>query len=96
MAVAIRFSRLGRKKRPFYRVVVVDSRKKRDGAFLEDLGTYDPINHDLITLRIERINDWVGKGAQCSPAVLKLIKKQSETPAVTAVDKTTSAKAESI
>ncbi len=95
MSVAIRLSRLGRKKRPYYRVVVVDSRKKRDGAFLEDLGTYDPIDHELIALRIERINDWVGKGAQCSPAVLKLIKKQSATTAKPTTSNTTSTKAES-
>ena len=47
MAVKIRFSRIGKKGIPFYRLIAVDSRKKRDGAFLEDLGTYDAVNEKL-------------------------------------------------
>ena len=74
MAVKIRLSRLGRKNRPYWRVVAVDSRKKRDGAFLDDLGTYDPIKHDMVQLNNEKINEWVSKGAICSPTVKKLIK----------------------
>ena len=77
MAVKIRLSRLGKKNRPFWRIVAVDSRKKRDGTCLEDLGTYDPIKHEIVQLAKERIQDWITKGAQCSPAVIKLIKLSS-------------------
>jgi len=73
--VKIRLSRIGRKKRPYWRVVAVDSRKQRDGAFLDNLGTYDPIKHEVVQLHTERIQEWIGKGAQCSPAVVKLMKK---------------------
>jgi len=74
MAVRIRLSRIGKKNRPHWRVVAVDSKKKRDGAFLENLGSYDPIKHQILQLRVERIDDWVSKGAICSEAVLKLIR----------------------
>ena len=75
MAVVIRFSRIGRKNRPFWRIVAVDSRAKRDGACIENLGTYDPIKHVAVQLHTERINEWVSKGAQCSDAVIKLMKR---------------------
>ena len=74
MAVKVRLSRLGKKNRPYWRIIAVDSRKKRDGAFLEDLGTYDPIKHEVIQIAKERINDWVAKCAECSEAVVKLMK----------------------
>lgn len=77
MAVKIRFSRIGKKNRPYWRIIAVDSRKKRDGAFLEDLGTYDPIKHQVVHLHKDRIQDWVTKGAECSPAVVKLMKAQA-------------------
>ncbi|MFA6527360.1 MAG: 30S ribosomal protein S16 [Candidatus Babeliales bacterium] len=77
MAVKIRFSRIGKKNRPFWRIVAIDSRKKRDGACLENLGTYDPIKHQLIQIENARINEWVAKGAVCSPAVVKIIKNHS-------------------
>ena len=80
MAVKIRFSRIGKKNRPFWRIVAVDSRKQRDGACLEDLGTYDPIKHQVIQLHTTRIQDWVAKGAECSDAVKRLIKNNA--PAV--------------
>ncbi|MBU1007973.1 30S ribosomal protein S16 [Candidatus Dependentiae bacterium] len=75
MAVKIRMSRMGRKNRPYWRIVAVDSRKKRDGAYLECLGTYDPIRHEMITLHKEQIDVWVGKGATVSDSVLKLINR---------------------
>lgn len=75
MSVKIRLSRIGKKSRPYWRIIAVDSRKKRDGAFLDNLGTYDPIKHEVVQLATERINDWVAKGAECSPAVTKLMKK---------------------
>ena len=74
MAVKIRLSRMGKTNRPYWRLVAMDSRKKRDGAALDNLGTYDPIKHTIIQLHEDRINEWVSKGAQCSPTVIKLIK----------------------
>ena len=76
MAVKVRLSRIGKTNRPYWRIVAVDSRKKRDGAFLENLGTYDPIKHEVIQLHPDRINDWVAKGATCSATVKKLIKME--------------------
>lgn len=77
MAVVIRFSRIGKKNRPFWRIVAMDSRKKRDGACLENLGTYDPVKHEIIQLHKTRIQEWVTKGATCSPAVIKLMKEDT-------------------
>lgn len=74
MAVKIRFSRIGKKNRPYWRIVALDARDKRDGACLDNLGTYDPIKHEVIQLHKDRIQEWVLKGAQCSPAVAKVIK----------------------
>lgn len=74
MAVKIRLSRLGKTNRPYWRIVAVDSRKKRDGAFLENLGTYDPLNHRLESFYPEKFEAWVSKGAICTPTVSKLVK----------------------
>ncbi len=74
MAVSIRFSLIGTKNRHFWRIVAVDSRKKRDGACLETLGTYDPVKHTAVQLHTERIQAWIAKGAICSPAVAKVMK----------------------
>lgn len=74
MAVKIRLSRIGKKNIPFSRIVAVDERKKRDGAFLEDLGTYDMQGNKMVTLHQERINDWVSKGAVMSDAVKRICK----------------------
>jgi len=74
MSVKIRLSRIGRKNRPYWRIVAVDSRKKRDGAFLENLGAYDSLNHEVIKLKRDRISDWVSKGAICSNAVKKIMR----------------------
>lgn len=81
MAVKIRLSRVGKTNRPYHRIVAVDSRKKRDGAFLEKLGTYDPIRHEIITIDTDSIKAWVAKGAQCSPTVTKLIKQHGASAA---------------
>lgn len=75
MAVRIRLSRAGRTNRPYWRIVAIDSRKKRDGASLDRLGTYDPVLHQIVTLNEAGIQEWVAKGAVCSPAVTKLVKK---------------------
>lgn len=83
MAVKIRLSRAGRKHHPYWRIVAVDSRKKRDGAYLDKLGTYDPIRHEMITLNVEGVQEWISKGATCSPTVSRLVKtyKQPQQPA---------------
>jgi small subunit ribosomal protein S16 len=77
MAVKIRMSRVGKTNRPYWRIVAVDSRQKRDGAYLEHLGTYDPIKHTVISLHVDKIDVWVKKGAKCSDSVLKLIKRET-------------------
>ncbi len=65
MAVKIRLTRLGDKKSPFYRVVVTDSRKARDGEYIEKLGTYNPLSNPAeIKLDVERAKYWLGTGAQ--------------------------------
>lgn len=73
--------RIGTNKRPFYRVVAVDERKKRTGAYLELLGTYDPLtNPKQINLKQERIDDWVKKGAVASTGFLRIIGKAPQRP----------------
>jgi len=76
MAVSIRLRREGAKNRPYYKVVVADSRSPRDGKFIEILGTYDPKKpgHNS-ALKLDRIDHWISKGAQPSDTVRSLIKK---------------------
>jgi len=76
MAVRIRLTRLGRKKKPFYRIVVADSECPRDGKFLDIVGTYDPIqNPAAITINNDKLQNWLGKGALPTTTVASLIKK---------------------
>jgi len=78
MAVVIRLRREGAKNRPFYRVVVADKRKRRDGGFIEIVGFYNPIARSgEIPFRVDldRIDYWVKVGAKASPTVASLIKK---------------------
>ena len=79
MAVKLRLARHGAKKRPYYRLVAADQRFSRDGRFLEHVGSYDP-NHDppAVTLKRERIQYWLDKGAQASPTVGQLLAKHME------------------
>lgn len=70
----IRFTRLGRKRTPFYRIIAIDSRKRRDGAPLEELGWYDPIRKQS-NLNAPAIKAWLSKGAQPSETVGRLLKK---------------------
>ena len=74
--VKIRLRRMGAKKAPFYRVVVADSRKARDGRFIEEIGTYDPLT-ELATINIdmERANYWISNGAQPTDTVRGLLKR---------------------
>ncbi|MBI5674761.1 MAG: 30S ribosomal protein S16 [Nitrospirota bacterium] len=73
--VKIRLTRKGKKKQPFYRVIVIDSRKRRDGPFVEILGTYDPLkNPSEVKIDTERAKYWIGNGAQPTSVVKKLLK----------------------
>src|SRR6476620_896955 len=73
--LAISLMRMGAKKRPFYRVVVKENRSKRDGAYLENLGTYDPLADPAdVRLNHDRIQYWIGVGAQPTDTVRSLIK----------------------
>ncbi len=75
--LAIRLSRYGKKKHPFYRVVVLDKRRPRDGRFLEVLGTYNPLKKPAeVKLNAERIQYWIGCGAQPSDTVRSFLRKQ--------------------
>jgi small subunit ribosomal protein S16 len=76
MAVRIRLTRLGRKKKPFYRIVVADSESPRDGKFLDIVGTYDPLQEPArIDINDKKLRDWLGRGALPSTTVKSLIKK---------------------
>ena len=73
MPVRIRLSRGGAKKRPFYRIVIVDSRRARDGKFIDQVGTYNPMlnkdNPERVKIDIEKAKEWIAKGAQPSDRV---------------------------
>tara|TARA_R110002072_G_scaffold190383_1_gene347380 strand:+ start:232 stop:678 length:447 start_codon:yes stop_codon:yes gene_type:complete len=79
MALAIRLSRGGRKKRPFYRIVVADKRMPRDGRYIEKLGTYNPLLEDENANRVQLVEDrikyWLGEGAQPSERVALFLGK---------------------
>ena len=76
MAVKIRLKRMGKKKAPFYRIVVADSRSPRDGRFIEEIGTYDP-NTDPSTFKVneELAKKWLTNGAQPTEVVSKIFKQ---------------------
>lgn len=77
MAVKIRLKRMGSKKKPFYRIVVADSRAPRDGRFIENVGTYDPLQDPpVVSIKEEQILDWMSKGAQPSDTVKNILSKQ--------------------
>ena len=85
MATMIRLQRGGRKKRPFYSVVVLDGRKRRDGAFIEKLGYYDPCTEpEVVELNLDRVKAWTDLGAQVSPRVASIIKLAQIDPEVRA------------
>lgn len=78
MAVRIRMKMLGRKHRPYYRIVAIDSRQPRNGRVLEELGTYDPMIKDTdsrVTLKPDRVKHWLSVGALPSENVAIFIKK---------------------
>lgn len=79
--VKIRLQRLGRRNAPAYRIVVLDSRVKRQGEYLENVGTYDPIAKDAskqLKVIKESIDKWIAKGAQMSDSVRSLVKRASK------------------
>ncbi|MCD7949052.1 MAG: 30S ribosomal protein S16 [Erysipelotrichaceae bacterium] len=77
MAVKIRLKRMGAKKAPYYRIVVADSRSKRDGRFIEQVGTYDPTkNPAVITVKEDAILSWLEKGAQPSDTVRSILRSE--------------------
>jgi small subunit ribosomal protein S16 len=76
MAVVLRLSRAGTHKAPFYHLVATDSRKPRDGKYLEDVGIYDPTKSpEFMNLKTERIAYWLGKGAKPSETVAQILKR---------------------
>lgn len=76
MAVKIRLRRMGKKKAPFYRVVVADSRYPRDGRFIEEIGTYNPcVDPAEVKIDGETAKKWIGNGAQPTDTVKSLLKK---------------------
>jgi len=81
--LTIRLARAGAKKRPFFHITVADSRKPRDGRFVERVGYFNPISSGKevrLEINQERIDYWLSQGAQVSDRVLTLIKEKSETP----------------
>ena len=79
--VKIRLKRLGTKKRPYYRVVVMDSRMARDSRTLDELGIYHPLEAEdkQFSVKEDAVKDWLSKGAQPSPTVKRLLNKQGIT-----------------
>lgn len=76
MTVKIRMRRMGSKRKPFYRIVVADSRMPRDGRFIEEVGYYNPLtNPDEVKLEEDKIFEWLEKGAQPSDTVRSLLSK---------------------
>ncbi|WP_419074729.1 30S ribosomal protein S16 [Ruthenibacterium lactatiformans] len=76
MAVKIRLRRMGAKKAPFYRIVVADSRYPRDGRFIEEIGTYNPLTDPAsVNVNAERAQEWIKKGAQPTDTVRGILKK---------------------
>jgi len=76
--VVIRLARGGANKRPFYHMVVADSRRARDGRFIERVGFYDPKapeGREALRVSVERVRHWQGKGAKLSPTVARLVKQ---------------------
>jgi small subunit ribosomal protein S16 len=77
MAVKIRLARHGRKKRPFFRIVVADERFSRDGRFLEKVGTYNPLKNPAeVSVEKERVTYWLGQGALPTDTVKSLLRKE--------------------
>lgn len=75
--LAIRLTRVGKKKKPFYRVVVIEKRRARDSKFVEVVGSYDPLKQPAeIKLKTDRVQYWLGQGAQPSDTVRSFLRQQ--------------------
>lgn len=102
MAVRIRLSRGGSKKRPFYRIVAADQRAPRDGSFIEKLGTYNPMlpkdHEERLTVNSERVKYWLGVGAQATDRVAKLMSTLGlvDAPAISTQTKKSAPKAKAV
>jgi small subunit ribosomal protein S16 len=82
MAVKIRLARLGRTKKPFYRIVVANSESPRDGKFLAVVGTYDPLKNPAeVKIKQEQVDQWLAKGARPTETVKTLLAKAAAAPA---------------
>lgn len=78
MAVKIRLRRMGAKKKPFYRIVVADSRSPRDGKFIEEIGYYDPLTQPkTVVVNAEKANKWIKNGAKPTDTVDRLFRENS-------------------
>jgi small subunit ribosomal protein S16 len=79
VSVRIRLKRFGTKKRPYYRIVVVDSRSPRDGRVIEEVGLYHPIEKEdkQVSVKEERIKEWLGKGATPTDVVKKILNRKA-------------------
>ena len=80
MSAVLRLARGGAKKRPFYSIVVADSRTRRDGRFIERVGFYNPMakeSEEGLRIVSDRLNHWISKGAQLSPTVARLVKQSA-------------------
>ena len=85
MAVKIRMKRVGAKNAPYFRIVVADSRSPRDGKFIEEIGSYQPLKTgDNFILKLDRAQYWVSKGAKPSDTVASFIKKAGKVAAAAA------------
>ncbi len=78
MAVKIRLKRMGSKKFPYYRIIVADSRSPRNGKFIEEIGTYDPLkNPSLLNVKKERVDYWISNGAKATAVLSRLFKRDN-------------------
>lgn len=79
MAVKIRLARHGAKKRPYYRIVVADSRAPRDGRFIDEVGRYNPCTEPaMVKFDMEKVDQWISNGAQPTDTVTRLLKQARE------------------
>ncbi|CVH78049.1 MULTISPECIES: 30S ribosomal protein S16 [Eggerthellaceae] len=79
MAVKIRLARHGAKKRPYYRIVVADSRSPRDGRFIEEVGRYNPcVEPSMVKFDMDKVDQWIKNGAQPTDTVAALLKRARE------------------
>lgn len=88
--VTIRLTRGGAKKRPFYQIVVADSRSPRDGRFIERVGFFNPLatgKAERLRVNLDRVNHWVGQGASLSDRVASLVKRSTKSGLITDFDR---------